>query len=49
MRCSAWAPDSVGCATGITIVSLCSKTWLSPNLVSLLVYVEPYAPEINDI
>jgi hypothetical protein len=47
-RCSAWAPDSVRCATGSTVASLCSKLGWVPNLISFLVYVEPYAPEIND-
>jgi hypothetical protein len=36
-----WAPDSVWCATG--------STNTNPNLIYFLVYVEPYAPEINDI
>jgi hypothetical protein len=49
MRCSAWAPDSVRCTTGITISSLFSNHWWVPNSISFLVYVEPYAPKINDI
>jgi hypothetical protein len=55
MRCSAWAPNSVRCtpdtilcAIGSTISSLCSKLCWGPNLTSFLVYVELYAPEIND-
>jgi hypothetical protein len=48
VECSAWAPDSVWCATGSTIASLCSKLGWAPNLISFLVYVEPYAPKIND-
>jgi hypothetical protein len=54
-RCSVWAPDSVRCtldsvwcATGSTIASFCSNRCWVPNLISLLVYVELYAPEIND-
>jgi hypothetical protein len=47
-RCSAWAPDTVRCATGCTIYSLCSKLCWFPNLTSFLVYVELYAPEIDD-
>jgi hypothetical protein len=53
--CSAWAPnsvwftpDSVRCTTGSTNACLCSKLVEFPNLFSLLVYVELYAPEIND-
>jgi hypothetical protein len=48
VECSVWAPDSVRCATGSTVASLCSKLGWVPNLISFLVYVEPYAPEIND-
>jgi hypothetical protein len=48
-RCLAWAPDSVRCATGSTVSSLCSKLCWVPNLISSLVYVELYAPMINDI
>jgi hypothetical protein len=44
----AWAPDSVRCATGSTNACLCSKLGRVPNLFSLLVCVELYAPEIND-
>jgi hypothetical protein len=51
-----WAPDSVRCtqdsvrcATGSTISSLSSKLGWVPNLISFLVYVEPYAHEIHDI
>jgi hypothetical protein len=54
-KCSTWAPDSVRCtpdsvwcATGSTIANLCSKLGWVPNLISFLVYVEPYAPKIND-
>jgi hypothetical protein len=47
-RCSAWASDSVRCATGSTISSLCSKLCWFPNLTSFLVCVELYVPEIND-
>jgi hypothetical protein len=47
-RCSAWAPDSVRCAIDNTISSLCSKLCWFPNLTSFLVYVELYAPQIND-
>jgi hypothetical protein len=43
------APDTVQCATGSTPSSLCSKLIWVPNLISFLVYVEPYAPEIKDI
>jgi hypothetical protein len=45
---SAWAPNSVRCATG------CTNTCFAPNFVEfpnsfyLLVYVELYATEIND-
>jgi hypothetical protein len=45
--CSAWAPDSVRCATS-TNACLCSKLCRVPNLFSLLVYVEFYAHEIID-
>jgi hypothetical protein len=45
--CSAWAPDSFQCATGSTNACLCSKLVEFPNLFSLLVYVEFYAPKIN--
>jgi hypothetical protein len=45
--CSAWAPDSVRYATSSTNACLCSKLCWVPNLFSLLVYVELYAPEIN--
>jgi hypothetical protein len=46
---SVWCtPDSVRCATGSTNASLCSNLCWVPNLISLLVYVELYAPEIND-
>jgi hypothetical protein len=48
VECSAWAPDSVWCATGSIIASLCSNLCWVPNLLSLLVYVDLYAPEIND-
>jgi hypothetical protein len=43
-----WAPNSVRCATGSTIASLCSKLGWVPNWISFLVYVELYAPEIID-
>jgi hypothetical protein len=46
--CSAWAPDSVWCATGSTNTSLLLQTYLSPQLNFFLVYVEPYAPKIHD-
>jgi hypothetical protein len=46
--CSPWAPDSVWCATGSTIASLCSKLGWVTNLIFFLVYIDPYAPEIND-
>jgi hypothetical protein len=48
VRCSAWAPDSVRCATGSTNAYLCSKICRVSNLYSLLVYVELYAPDLND-
>jgi hypothetical protein len=47
--CSAWAPDNIRCATSNTISCFCSKLCWFPNLISFLVYVEPYAPKINDI
>jgi hypothetical protein len=37
-----WAPNSVRCTTVSTISSLCSKLSWVPNLISFLVYVEPY-------
>jgi hypothetical protein len=40
--------DNVWCTTGSTNACLCSKLCRVPNLFSLLVYVELYAPEIND-
>jgi hypothetical protein len=43
------APDTVRCATGNTLSSLCFKLCWIPNLISFLVYVESYAPEIKDI
>jgi hypothetical protein len=46
VRCT---PDSVRCATSSTIASLWSILCWVPNLISLFVYVELYAPEINDI
>jgi hypothetical protein len=55
MGALAWAPDSVRCipdsvlcATGNTSNFLFSKLCRVPNLFSLLLYVELYAPEIND-
>jgi hypothetical protein len=42
-------PDTVRCATGSTLSTLCSKFGWAPNLTSFMVYVEPYAPEIKDI
>jgi hypothetical protein len=54
--CSAWGTrhylvhmDTVRCATGNTLSSLCSKLCWVPNLISFLVCVEPCAPEIKDI
>jgi hypothetical protein len=44
----AWAPDSVRWSNGSTNASLCSNFVEFPNSISLLVYVELYAPEIND-
>jgi hypothetical protein len=46
--CLAWAPDSVRCTTGSTNACLCSNLCRVPNLFSLLVYVELYAPKIKD-
>jgi hypothetical protein len=54
LGCLAWSPDtvrctrhSVWCATCSTSICLCSKLCRVPNLFSLLVYVELYAPEIK--
>jgi hypothetical protein len=54
--CSAWGTrhylvhtDTIRCATGNTLSSLCSKLCWVPNLISFLVCVEPCAPKIKDI
>jgi hypothetical protein len=44
----AWAPDSVRYTTGCTNACLCSILCRVPQLIFLLVYVELYAPEIDD-
>jgi hypothetical protein len=43
------ASDTVRCATCSTLSSLCSKFIWVPNLISFLVYIEPYAPKIKYI